>query len=1230
MPAPTLPTPLQYPLGSIATSTYLIPQNGHRSNIFYVGAPVRLQLQMNGPGLTYDGSTTTANAYTVRDLTGTIVASGSIPPVFVPPPGGVGKADGATITLTPTAGGNWKPGWYRVYLTGPTSDSYRGFAYGVSNFVVLRDNPSFFHNPDSHGATEDAGAESRDVILKQILGMGGSRLTIANAALSDPAHPFLPGNNIPPGSYTGDSLWSCANGADAELAYQPGDPARSTIPFCQFPNGTVDSANLFTIGRAYCKNDTLDGTKLFVSAGNGTSSGVKVTVYFPNSSTVVETYDNQPNADTACAAVNASSNYIWMASGGGTTQTVAATAVGNSMRKGVINTVQYLFPHGVKHYEGPSNEPNGGGGPNAETAQQMKLFQAYVHAGNAAAKAIGPCPVDINNLTAWQAFFDAGGGAWCDEISTHMYSGMVAGDFNLGRHKFDAWWDLLARNGQAGKKVWVTESTQAGGVSGVSVDPYGPKQILPTILLLEQYGVPREQNLIWYDRSHGFWNVPNFLEYGDQSIAPHGVFCRVMAEETLGQLHHHTLDFGSVQGNRMFLGSVFKHVTDGTQTAMVVTAGRLPNATVTFGINGTVPASFTCCDGQGNTSTVSVSAGKVTVPIDPIATYLRVPSGTSVYVSSCNDWGATPPTTISPSARAKYHGTDYKPGVVDNTVLTDYGGGAGFTMSTVPVPDTAEAVWNSTVNVDRVIVIAGLASQPYSTLTDFDVQTTTDGTTWTTRQTVTVDILQNVFAFPNDGRNSASTQEAYWDRQWIFDVPLGSTYACTGIRLNVRATSYGGAENPQLAAGYGNSIQSICLQEIMVPSASSTTPYTASYASLVSAHSGLLGYWRMGEATGVSTAHSEVNSPTVDGTYGVTSPHTSKAAPGATSDGNTARVSIGGATFNVAANGTLIFGDTFTIEFWHNSFNGAAADRILQVPLTGGAQFDINYLGGVAYSLNDGASIELARTTNTSDPHDSNWHHVAVTKTGSAIHLYVDGKDVTGSTTNKTLVNGDGRLVMFAPGGGSNGYDELAVYNVVLTPTEIVDHYNAATLPTAAPSLDATFSRPGPVVSGSASPGGQLQSSQGIWVNAPTGYTYQWQLSPNGSTGWTNVSGATRSDFIVDIADVSLFARCLVTASNVIGAGTAAPSSVTVVGLAPGGAIANSAAPVVSGTVAVGSTLSCTTGTWTGSPTTFVYQWQTSVTGTGGWGDIAGATNPTFVVPAPDAGLFIRCGVAAS
>lgn len=68
----------------------------------------------------------------------------------------------------------------------------------------------------------------------------------------------------------------------------------------------------------------------------------------------------------------------------------------------------------------------------------------------------------------------------------------------------------------------------------------------------------------------------------------------------------------------------------------------------------------------------------------------------------------------------------------------------------------------------------------------------------------------------------------------------------------------------------------------------------------------------------------------------------------------------------------------------------------------------------------------------------------------------------------------------------------------------------------------------------------------------------------------------------------------------------------------------NTGPPVISGSAAVGSTLSCTTGTWTNSPTSYAYQWLRD-------GDpISGATSSTYQLQQADEGEMVSCVVTAT
>ena len=158
-----------------------------------------------------------------------------------------------------------------------------------------------------------------------------------------------------------------------------------------------------------------------------------------------------------------------------------------------------------------------------------------------------------------------------------------------------------------------------------------------------------------------------------------------------------------------------------------------------------------------------------------------------------------------------------------------------------------------------------------------------------------------------------------------------------------------------------------------------------------------------------------------------------------------------------------------------------------------------------------------------------------------------------------------------------------------------------------------------PVVSGTATVGQTLSTTNGTWLGAPAPtFTYQWQR-----TG-VDIGGATSSTYVLVAADYANTIRCVVRATNSVApAGVTANSNSTasVAGNAP----VNTVAPAVTGTATFGQTLTTTNGTWTGTPTpTFTYQWQRVTT------NISGATSSTYVLVAADVGNTIRCVVTAT
>lgn len=71
-------------------------------------------------------------------------------------------------------------------------------------------------------------------------------------------------------------------------------------------------------------------------------------------------------------------------------------------------------------------------------------------------------------------------------------------------------------------------------------------------------------------------------------------------------------------------------------------------------------------------------------------------------------------------------------------------------------------------------------------------------------------------------------------------------------------------------------------------------------------------------------------------------------------------------------------------------------------------------------------------------------------------------------------------------------------------------------------------------------------------------------------------------------------------------------------------------APVITGRAEPGETLSASTGAWTGSPTSFAYQWKRASSAGGTYSNVSGATAATYTLTNADAGDYFKVAVTAS
>jgi hypothetical protein len=154
-----------------------------------------------------------------------------------------------------------------------------------------------------------------------------------------------------------------------------------------------------------------------------------------------------------------------------------------------------------------------------------------------------------------------------------------------------------------------------------------------------------------------------------------------------------------------------------------------------------------------------------------------------------------------------------------------------------------------------------------------------------------------------------------------------------------------------------------------------------------------------------------------------------------------------------------------------------------------------------------------------------------------------------------------------------------------------------------------------PTVAGSGSVGGVVSAGAAVWNEPDVATSYQWLR--NGAP----ISRATSLSYTVTSADIGA-SLAIRTTGTKTGYASAVLISNAVTGVA-GHASSATGAPSITGVPAVGSRLSATGGTWTGSPK-LSYQWLRN------GAPIAGATSSSYTLTPADAAQHVNVRVSAS
>jgi hypothetical protein len=490
---------------------------------------------------------------------------------------------------------------------------------------------------------------------------------------------------------------------------------------------------------------------------------------------------------------------------------------------GVQQVVQ-TFQNDVEYWEG-RNEPNYNYSGSQFVTAELESFYQTVKGVNPALKVLGPAIVTIGpgyGLSWIQDFLNAGGANYLDGFSFHAYNN-INGDFVLADESLQGLQALLAQYNASNLEIWQTEQGAAAGLYGAYEPRLQGRWDMVQMMAYEQYGIPKEHNVLWYDVSHGFWDVPDFWENFDYSLEPAAPLMRVWSEELYGTTYSGAFDFGAT-GNKMYVGDSFSGANKNVAAFMSQgdPYGKI-DLTVSSG------TSIHCVSAFGCASDLPVVSGSVTLPVPELPVYVELQPNQTISVVPMN-WGTNLATQPGVTAEASGDGVNPWDPTTPNSITKIHDGimrdwfyaqgsndfpWADDTPYPGSYPATVELDLPTVQTIDHVVVYANPSWELYGTLLDFDLQYDSGGQ-WVTIEHVSEPTNTKVVYTPY----ICCTCDSFFSDRWIF--PLSFAPVVTGkIRLLVNNVTYGGAVDADLAAaGYLNGPACINLRQIEMYNAS--------------------------------------------------------------------------------------------------------------------------------------------------------------------------------------------------------------------------------------------------------------------------------------------------------------------------------------------------------------------------------------------------------------------------
>jgi hypothetical protein len=194
---------------------------------------------------------------------------------------------------------------------------------------------------------------------------------------------------------------------------------------------------------------------------------------------------------------------------------------------------------------------------------------------------------------------------------------------------------------------------------------------------------------------------------------------------------------------------------------------------------------------------------------------------------------------------------------------------------------------------------------------------------------------------------------------------------------------------------------------------------------------------------------------------------------------------------------------------------------------------------------------------------------------------------------------------------------EVSAHNTAGTSAPVPSAVTAAVVPLPSASV-------APVVSGVAAIRQQLSTTNGSW-NTAANFAYAWLRCSATATGCAVIPGATSASYVLTTADAGHKLEARVSATNAAGTTAAVSAATAVVIDVP----AASKGPHISGRAKVGKKLTASSGSWSGAPRSYRFQWLRCNAHGGSCKSIGKATRSAYKLTKRDAKHRLRVRVTA-